>query len=215
MTEPSDPNEGYRPPPSSSPPDFTKPSDPAPSYPPPASPPPGFPPPDSPPPAPGYGSAAGFPPAPTPQPGYGYGAPSPTPAPPGMVADPNSGLFIPQGTELASVGRRIGAFFLSGVLLIVTLIIGYVIWGLIAWGKGTTPAMQVLGMRAWKPQGNRIATFGDMALREVVGRFLLDLVPFAQLVSFILFLASGKRQALHDLVAGTVVLYDPNKVIPS
>jgi len=27
--------------------------------------------------------------------------------------------------------------------------------------------------------------------------------------------AGNKHQALHDLIAGTVVLYDPDKVLPS
>ena len=33
------------------------------------------------------------------------------------------------GTQLASPGRRIGAFFLTIPLAIVTLFIGYIIWG--------------------------------------------------------------------------------------
>jgi uncharacterized RDD family membrane protein YckC len=33
------------------------------------------------------------------------------------------------------------------------------------------------------------------------------------LISFIMFLTSPKRQSLHDLIGGTTVLYDPNKVL--
>ena len=71
-----------------------------------------------------------------------------------LDAGPTNDLFIhlpaaglPEGTELASVGRRIGAYFLAIPLWIVTLGIGYIVWGLIAWGNGQTPALQVLGMR--------------------------------------------------------------------
>ena len=58
-------------------------------------------------------------------------------------------LGLPPGVVLAPKGRRIGAYFLAFPLAIITLGIGYVIWGLIAWGKGTTPALQVLGMKVW------------------------------------------------------------------
>jgi uncharacterized RDD family membrane protein YckC len=134
--------------------------------------------------------------------------------PPGMYYDPDSQLAVPNGTTLASHGRRIGAYFLAIPLAIVTLFIGYVIWGLIVWGRGQTPALQVLGMRCWKPDDGRRADWGDMALREIVGRFIIEgIVPFAGLVSFIIFLATKQRRAIHDYVGGTVVLHDPNKVL--
>jgi hypothetical protein len=65
--------------------------------------------------------------------------------PAGLYFDPVSGLNLPRGTQLASVGRRIGAFFLAIPLSIVTLFIGYAIWGLIVWGRGQTPAHAALG----------------------------------------------------------------------
>ena len=83
---------------------------------------------------------------PPPAAGDGYGQPGPGAVPPGMYFDPASGLTLPQGVKLASVGRRIGAWFLAIPLWICTLVIGYVIWGLIVWGRGQTPAQQVLGM---------------------------------------------------------------------
>lgn len=154
------------------------------------------------------------PPAPAPPPvaGYGYGAPAAIP--PGMHFDPSSGLVLPDGVQLAGVGRRIGAYFLSFVLVIVTLVIGYVIWGLIAWSRGQTPAFQVLGMRCWRPADNKVAGWGWMALRDIVGRLIEGILSVITLIaSFIMMLASPKRQALHDLIAGTVVLHDPNKVL--
>jgi uncharacterized RDD family membrane protein YckC len=131
-----------------------------------------------------------------------------------MYVDPVSGLMLPQGTELASVGRRIGAYFLAFPLAVVTLGIGYLIWGLIVWGKGQTPALQVLGMRCWRPEEGRVAGFWWMALREVVGRLAESIFwVITSLVSFILMLTRPDRRTLHDLIAGTVVLYDPNKTL--
>jgi uncharacterized RDD family membrane protein YckC len=133
--------------------------------------------------------------------------------PGGLVAlDQASGLNLPLGTQLAGRGRRIGAFFLAIPLYIVTLGIGYLIWGLIAWGNGTSPALQVLGMKCYNPSTGRVAGWGRMALRNIIGG-LVDGIAIGGLVSFILFLTNNRRQTLHDMVGGTVVLHDPNKVL--
>ena len=156
----------------------------------------------------------GFPQAPPIPAGYGYGQPGGQPVPAGMYLDQESGLMLPQGTVLANPGRRIGAFFLAIPLLIITLGIGYVVWGLIVWGNGQTPALQVLGMRCFRPETNRVAGFWWMALREIVGRILEDILSIITLlISLILMLTRPDRKTLHDLVAGTVVLHDPNKVL--
>lgn len=135
---------------------------------------------------------------------------------PGLYFDPASGLNLPQGTQLASVGRRIGAFFLAIPLSIVTLGIGYLIWGVIVWGRGQTPALQVLGMRCWRPETGRVANWGWMALREIIGRIVENILSvITEIVSLIMFLSTKERRSLHDLVAGTVVLHDPNKALRS
>ena len=134
--------------------------------------------------------------------------------PSGMYLDQDSGLALPNGTVLASSGRRIGAFFLAIPLSIITLGIGYLIWGLIVWGNGQTPALQVLGMRCWRPEDRRVATFWWMALREVVGRLIDGILwVITELVSFIFMLSRPDRRTLHDLIAGTVVLHDPDNVL--
>jgi uncharacterized RDD family membrane protein YckC len=187
MTEPPDP-------------DMTQPAPMDVHQPPPSSPPP---------PQPGY-----LPPAPPVPAGHGYGQPGGMVAPPGMYFDQASGLMLPQGVELASSGRRVGAWFLAIPLAIVTLGIGYAIWGLIVWANGQTPALQVLGMRCWRPEDGRVPGFWWMALREVVGRIAEGILSFITLlISLILMLTRPDRRSLHDLIAGTVVLYDPNKVL--
>jgi uncharacterized RDD family membrane protein YckC len=134
--------------------------------------------------------------------------------PAGMYVDQASGLLLPDGTQLASPGRRIGAWFLSLLLVIVTLGIGYVVWGLLIWSNGQSPALQVLGMRVWRPETNRVAGFWYMALREIVGRIVDGILSFiTEITSFVMFVASKDHKSLHDQIAGTVVLYDPNKVL--
>jgi uncharacterized RDD family membrane protein YckC len=144
-----------------------------------------------------------YPPAPPP----GYGPPG---APPAHWAGAPQ---LPPGVQIAGVGRRIGAYFLAFPLAIVTLGIGYLIWGIIAWGKGTTPALQVLGMKCWDTETNQVPGFGKMAMREVVGRFICESIcVIVGIVSFFMFIGQD-RQAIHDKVAKTVVLHDPNKVL--
>jgi uncharacterized RDD family membrane protein YckC len=146
--------------------------------------------------------------------GTGYQPTAAVGVAPGMYFEPSSQLLLPQGTQLASAGRRIGAWFLSIPLAIVTLGIGYAIWGLVLWGRGQTPALQVLGMRVWRPATGKNASFGYMALREIVGRFVEGILSIITLVvSFVLMLTSKDRKSLHDLIGGTVVLYDPNKIL--
>lgn len=207
MTTPNDPNQppaDAPPPPPPPPPAGPQGYQPPPSAP--QQPPPGYQPPPS------YSTPQDFPAAPPVQPQYGYGQVS---APAGMYVDAASGLALPNGTQLAPVGRRIGAWFLSIVLAIVTLGIGYLIWGLILWGKGQTPALKVLGMRVWRPDDQKPASFGYMALREIIGRIVDGILSIITgLISFIMMITGKERRTLHDLVAGTVVLYDPNKVIP-
>jgi uncharacterized RDD family membrane protein YckC len=153
-------------------------------------------------------------PAPAPAPPPVFGAGQPGAGPPGLYLDQASGLMLPHGVVLAGVGRRIGAYFLAIPLAIVTLGLGYVIWGLIVWGRGQTPTFQVLGMRCWRPETGRVASWWWMALREIVGRFLEGILAIiSALVSFILMLTSKERKSLHDMIAGTVVLHDPNNVL--
>lgn len=151
-----------------------------------------------------------LPPGPPP-PHAGY---PPPPLGAGFHLDAESGVPLPDGVQLASHGRRIGAYFLSIPLAIVTLGIGYLIWGLIVWGKGTSPALQVLGMKVYRPEQRRVGTFGTMALRNIVGGFVQGILwIITGLVSFILFLTRPDRKTLPDLIASTVVVHDPNKVL--
>ncbi|KRC53956.1 MULTISPECIES: RDD family protein [unclassified Nocardioides] len=135
--------------------------------------------------------------------------PDPSFAPPQAL----SPLGLPDGVVIASRGRRIGAYFLAIPLAVVTLGIGYVIWGAIAWGKGTSPALQVLGMRAWKEDRRAVATWGGMAQRNILDYLVLSVTcGIASIVSFIMFLSDEPRQrTLADRMGGTVIVHDPNK----
>jgi uncharacterized RDD family membrane protein YckC len=127
-----------------------------------------------------------------------YGEPSPTG---GMV---QSG---PVGAPLSSAGKRFGAYLLEALLYIVTLGIGWLIWSLIIWGNGQTPAKALLKMRVVRTDTGQVATWGTMALRELVGKWLIGTVTLGitTLVSCFMILGES-RQGVWDKVASTVVV---------
>jgi len=112
--------------------------------------------------------------------------------------------------ELASIGRRLGALVLDGVLGVFTLYIGWIIWSLIVYGRGQTPGKQLVGIYAARVDDpERRLSWGSMFLREFVIKTLLFayLLTLATLgIAYILdylwalWDKSGHTQTLHDKV---------------
>ncbi len=138
--------------------------------------------------------------------GYEQYAP---PVPPGMYFDCDSGLVLPQGVRPRSVGRVVAAYSLAVLLFIGTLGIGYIIWSLVTWGRGQTPAQRLLGLRCWRPETGRLASRGQMALRQVSGLLLNGEL----LMGVFILLLSKDRTAVGDYLIGSVVLHDPDNVL--
>lgn len=114
------------------------------------------------------------------------------------------------GAYLSSNGKRFGAYCLDLVLMTVTLGIGWLIWSLVVWSKGQTPGKSLLGMRCVRLDTGRSATWGTMALREVVGKGIIGSVTFGitTLVSAFMILGAS-HQGIWDKIAATVVVDDP------
>lgn len=66
----------------------------------------------------------------------------------------------------ASFQHRLGAYFLDAVLAGVTFGIGWMIWSMVLWGNGQTPAKQILKIRTFNATNGKPASWGHMALRE-------------------------------------------------
>lgn len=153
------------------------------------------------------------PPAPPP-----LGVAGQTPSPP--QAFPAAGYPVPQlqnvqmlpvhPSTLATPARRFAGFLLSFVLTILTLVIGYLIWAIIAWTKSATPAKQLLGMRVIDSRSGAPATFGQMVMRQVVWTLVLGLASAVTggILGIVdaLFVFGGTRQRLLDRMAGTLVI---------
>ena len=69
-------------------------------------------------------------------------------------------------------------------------------------------------MRCYRPQDNRVAGLRWMAPGKVAGHIFDGLLSIiTELTSFILMLVRPDRKAPPDLVAGTVVVPDPDRVL--
>jgi uncharacterized RDD family membrane protein YckC len=71
----------------------------------------------------------------------------------------------------ASAQHRLGGAALSVALMItsvITLFLGYLIWAMVAWGQGQTPAKQILKMRVYSIDTGKPATWGHMAIRQAL-----------------------------------------------
>ncbi len=139
--------------------------------------------------------------------GYERNAPPPVPA--GMYFDHRSGLVLPQGVQPRSIGRAVAAYAVAALLFIVTLGIGYIIWSLVVWGDGQTPAQRLFGLRCWRPESSRLASRRQMALRQAVGL----LINGELLLGFFIALIDPVRTSVGDYLIGTVVVHDPHDVL--
>ncbi|MCZ6867032.1 MAG: RDD family protein [Chloroflexi bacterium] len=119
----------------------------------------------------------------------------------------------PRGIRAAGLGRRFGAWLLEFVLFIVTLAIGYVIWWVIAMGRGQTPGKQVVGIRVMRADGTP-SKWGWTFIREfvikgiVVGLLGQALGPIPAIIDYLWAFWDKDRQTLHDKVMKTVVVDD-------
>ncbi|MDX6591870.1 MAG: hypothetical protein QOJ13_1066 [Gaiellales bacterium] len=104
---------------------------------------------------------------------------------------------------------------LDGLLAIVTLGVGWLVWALIVWGRGQSPAKQLLGMRVVKLRTATRATWGTMALRELILKPLIGvgLGWFFGIVYFWL-LWDKNRQELWDKMVSTIVVNDGEGRVP-
>ena len=128
-------------------------------------------------------------------------------------------IGLPQGVRLSSAGRRLGGYLLDTLLLIVTLFIGWFIWSVIVWKDGRSPAKLLLGMRVIKRETGTSATFGTIAMRELLGKTLImsligvATVGIGSLILSFMLVWDKERQQLWDKVAGTLVVDDPRRLL--
>lgn len=125
------------------------------------------------------------------------------------------GREVPGSPIVCSAGRRLGGHLLDILLAIVTLGVGWLVWSLLAWRRGQSPAKQLLGM--YVVHDGRPASWKRMAAREILCKgvagvicgllarptFGISLLPYYFWLCF-----NVDREALWDRPAGTHVVED-------
>ena len=127
----------------------------------------------------------------------------PPPPPPSSAPSAN----FSTAAQLASAGARIGAALLDGLLAVVTLGIGWLIWSIVLWKQSTSPAKKMLHMTIVDANTGLPASLKQMVLREALGKWVLGAVTgFISLVSAIMLFVTPRRQVVWDYIGTTVVI---------
>ena len=117
---------------------------------------------------------------------------------------------------VSSSWRRLGAYLLDCLLLVVTLLVGWLIWSIIVWRRGQTPAKQLLKMRVVDRKTLTGATGWKMFARELPCKWAVGFVAGATLLGYVLYfwlLWDGERQEIWDKMVDTIVVNDHNELL--
>lgn len=119
----------------------------------------------------------------------------------------NESNGVEETYELASFGARFGARLIDMLIIIIPISIipllpAWLYWSLMQSGRSqATVGQNALGIKVIGAQGEKV-TFG-MATGRFFGNFLNVLSFF---IGYLLFFMNDKRQCLHDMVSGCVVV---------
>jgi len=112
-------------------------------------------------------------------------------------------VLDPEGTVvMAGRGERLLGWLVSGLIVIFTLGIGWIIWWFIVAPRGQNPGKAVVGIRVIRTNGDAVRT-GGMFVRGLAGA-LAGLIPFYLDELWILW--DRDAQTIHDKIVNTVVV---------
>jgi uncharacterized RDD family membrane protein YckC len=140
-----------------------------------------------------------------------------------MTTNSNDGNLVPNSNlKYASFQHRLGSEALDSALMLLTFWIGWAIWSLVVWGEGQTPAKKILKIRVLSAQNNKPATWGHMAVRQLlipltifIASFPLNLISFgiigtlgiiAWYVLEIVWYFTKSSRSLRDVFVKTIVV---------
>lgn len=141
-------------------------------------------------------------------------APTNAPSPVNNTAVANSSDLLPEGVYLTSVGKRFGVYLLDAVLMMVTLGIGWLIWGAITASNGQTPARKILGVYQVSNRDGKPLSWAQMVfMRGIVGAFVMG-AAIGITLGILAFMPFWDRnnQTINDKVSGSIAVDDPNRV---
>jgi len=107
-----------------------------------------------------------------------------------------------------SPGTRFLSYLLEMVLIIVTLIIGWIIWAMTLSGTGQTPSKKLMGLSVIDEQTEKPMTMGRMFwMRGILGGFVAGLGAWVTLgILYFMPFWDKRNQNLWDRISSSVVI---------
>ena len=128
------------------------------------------------------------------------------------IATSAPNAILPPGVSVANPWTRLGSYILEGILVIITLGIGWLIWAAMTAGLGQTPAKRVLKLRVIEASTLRPVGFAKMFwVRGILAGIVAQIAILCTL-GVLLFMPfwDKRKQNLWDKVSSTYVVSDPN-----
>jgi len=120
-----------------------------------------------------------------------------------------------RGYQTATPARRLGGSLLDGVLLVVTLVIGWFIWFAIVAPRGQTPGKSLVGTYVVRADGSRAGgwfMWGREAGVKWLLMYFIDIfaMGLAQMIGSLMILWDRDKQCLWDKIVNSYVAYSPD-----
>lgn len=122
---------------------------------------------------------------------------------------------FPVGVLVSSAGKRLVGYLLESALILVTCVIGWLIWALFTFGNGQTPAKQLMSMRVVNLNTGVRAGWGRSFVREFLAKALIGFFLGWLLFPYFWLLWDKNKQQLWDKLLDTAVVDDPNGLVGS
>lgn len=112
---------------------------------------------------------------------------------------------------LASIQARLGSYLLEILLVVATLVFGWLVWSFFAWKTGQTPAKRLMKQQVISSKNDQPLTLGQMALRELVVKGVAGglLSGASNGITFVidsLFVFREDRRTVHDMIVSSKVI---------
>ena len=122
------------------------------------------------------------------------------------------GFQFPPGVAVANPWLRLGSYILEGLLVVVTLGIGWLIWAATIAGTGQTPAKKLLGLRVIGADTLRPVGLAKMLFVRGILAGIVAEIAFIFTLGILVFMPLWDRrhQNIWDKVSNTYVVTDPN-----
>lgn len=130
--------------------------------------------------------------------------------PPVLTAVASTHVPPPSSKAMSSPRRRARSLGLEVVLVLVTLGVGWLVWSVVLWRQGQTPAKRLMRMRCIDTRSGAAAGALTMAARELALKWVPGLATLGLTLMAGGLVALGERhEALWDKAARTIVIDDP------